>query len=173
MSNIFLIRQVILCFVYWLVQVLVAKNLELFEVAFCFLYVGYLLQLPIQTDKSLMLGIAFLMGLFTDAAYDTLGIHAFCFVLIAYLRPLIITLIAPAEEMYEISIRALGFGWYLQYTLILVFIHHAGLFLLQQFGFHMLLDTVIKTVASTIFTTFVVVMVQYIFFAPILGNVRR
>jgi len=173
MSNIHLIRQVVLFFVYWFVQVLIAKNLELFEVAFCFIYVGYILQMPLQTDKSLLLGVAFLMGIFTDAVYDTLGIHTFCFVLIAYLRPLCITLLAPAEEMYELSIRALGFSWYVQYTLIMVFVHHTCLFLLQQFGFQMLFDTLLKAVASTIFTTFMVVMVQYIFYAPILSNVRR
>ncbi len=173
MSNILLIRQVALFFAYWLAQVLIAKNLELFEVAFCFLYVGYLLQLPLQTDKSLLLGLAFFMGLSIDAVYDTLGIHAFCFVLVAYLRSIIIALLAPAEEMYELSIRALGFFWYAQYTFILVFIHHLLLFLLQQFGFQMFFDTFIKAVTSTIFTTFAVVMVQYIFFAPILGNVRR
>lgn len=173
MSNISLIRQVILFFVYWLVQVIVAKNLELFEVAFCFLYVGYILQLPLQTDKSLLLGIAFVLGLMTDMVYDTLGIHAFCSVLIAFLRPWLIAFLAPAEEMYELSIRALGFTWYLQYVLILVFIHHIGLFLLQQFGFSLITDTLTKAVASTVFTTFMVILVQYTFYAPILGNVRK
>ena len=173
MGNILLIRQTILFFVYWLAQVLIAKNLELFEVAFCFLYVGYLLQLPLQTDKSLLLGIAFVMGLFVDMVYDTLGIHTFCFVFIAYLRPWLIALLAPAEEMYELSIRALGFGWYLRYVLTLTFIHHIGLFFFQQFGFQMFVDTLIKATASTIFTTFTVVMVQYMFYAPILSNVRK
>jgi hypothetical protein len=173
MSNISLVRQIVLFFVYWLVQIIVAKNIDLFSVAFCFLYVGYILQLPLQIDKMLLLGIAFVLGILTDMAYDTLGINAFCSVLIAYLRPYLITLLAPAEEMYELSIRALGFTWYLQYTFILVFIHHAGLFLLQQFGFSMLMDTLIKTTASTFFTTFIVILVQYIFFSPALSNVRK
>lgn len=173
MNNLSLIRPVILFFAYWLVQVIIAKNLELFEVAFCFVYVGYLLQLPLQTDKSLLLLVAFVLGVFTDMGYDTLGIHAFCMVLIAYLRPFLITLIAPAEEIYELSIRSLGFNWYFQYTIILVFIHHLGLFLLQQFSFSMILDTLLKAVCSTLFTTFAIIMVQYIFYSPALTHVRK
>ncbi len=173
MSNLSFITQIVLFFVYWLVQVLIAKNLELFEVAFCFVYVGYLLQMPLQSDKSLLLGVAFVLGILTDIVYDTLGIHAFCMVLIAYLRPLLITFLAPSEEMYELSIRALGLTWYLQYVLILTFIHHLGLFLLQQFGFSMVLDSLLKSVASTIFTAFAIILVQYTVYTPALSNVRK
>ena len=173
MSNISLVRQVILFFVYWLVQVLFIKHLDLFGTAFCFLYVGYLLQLPLQTDKSMLLGIGFVMGLLTDVAYDTLGANAFCCVLIAFLRPYLITLLAPTEEMYELSIRASGFSWYVQYVFIAVFIHHLGLFIFQQAGFSMFLDSLIKAAASTLFTTFMVVLVQYAFYAPILKDAKK
>ena len=135
MSNILLIRQFLLFFAYWLVQVILARHLSLFSVAFCFLYVGYLLQMPLQTDRSLLLLIAFLMGLMVDMVYDTMGLHAFCMVLIAFLRPVVVAFLASGEDMYEISVREMGLGWYLRYMVVLVSIHHFALFFLEQFNF--------------------------------------
>ena len=52
-------------------QVLLLKNLVLFGSAFCFLYVLYILLLPVDLKIIPTLLIAFVLGLGVDFFYDT------------------------------------------------------------------------------------------------------
>jgi hypothetical protein len=164
LNNILLIKQGILFLTYVVIQALFAKNLELFGVAFCFVYFNFLLLLPLHTDRVLLLVMGFGLGLAIDAFYDTLGIHAFACVFVAYLRPWVITLLAPNEELYALTIRETGLIWFVRYVAILTFLHHLLLFSLQQFNFNLFFDVLIKTMSSTLFTGICVILIQYLFY---------
>ncbi|HNT49572.1 MAG TPA: rod shape-determining protein MreD, partial [Cyclobacteriaceae bacterium] len=56
------IIQVVLFFVYLLVQVLLLRNLVLFNTAFCFLYIAFILLLPIETNSLILMLAGFLLG---------------------------------------------------------------------------------------------------------------
>src|SRR5690606_21400286 len=86
MNSKILISSIIRFFVYILVQVFVLKNLVIFDVAFCFLYVFYLLLLPMETKTIPLMMIAFGMGLSIDIFYDTLGFHTASLVALAFVR---------------------------------------------------------------------------------------
>ena len=72
--------------IYTLVQVMLFKQVVLFNTAFCFLYVAFILLLPIETNTLILMGVAFLLGFCIDIFYDSLGLHALSLVLVAYLR---------------------------------------------------------------------------------------
>jgi hypothetical protein len=173
MNNILVIRQALLFFIYTAFQVLFLKNIEIAYTAFCFLYINFILLLPIQINRVLLLFLGFTLGITVDAFYDTLGIHAFACVLIAYLRPIVIALLSSNEELYEIKVKEVGLNWFLRYIFLMTFIHHLFLFFLQQFNFNLFFDTIIKVIASTVFTCFGLILVQYIFYTFSLSNVRR
>src|SRR6187431_954787 len=78
--------QIIAFFVYLLYQVLILQNVVLFHTAFCFLYVLYLLSLPVETNPLILMLIGFLMGFMVDLFYESLGLHAFACVFIMYVR---------------------------------------------------------------------------------------
>ena len=46
------ILHIVSFFLYLLYQVLILQNVVLFHTAFCFLYVGYLLVLPVETNPT-------------------------------------------------------------------------------------------------------------------------
>ncbi|MFX8652961.1 hypothetical protein ABTM19_19760, partial [Acinetobacter baumannii] len=68
------------------------------------------------------------------------GLHAACCVLIAYIRPFILNILIPqetTEQSYiEPSIKSMGWAPYGLYVLLLTFIHHFYLVLIEwlQFG---------------------------------------
>jgi hypothetical protein len=149
---------------YTLVQALILKNLAIFNLAFCFLYVLFLLSLPVDTNPLLLMVIAFLMGIVIDTFYDSLGLHASTMVLIAYLRNPWLALITP-QSGYEVgaapSLRYNGIQWFLVYSIPLIFLHHFVLFYVEASSFNMFLHTFFKVILSTLFTLIAILIVQF------------
>lgn len=160
------IIQIIAFFIYLFYQVLILKNIVLFNTAFCFLYVAYLFFLPVESNPLFLMFAGFLMGFAVDIFYDSLGLHAFSCVLVMYLRNFWLTAITP-QGGYDVSttpsIAINGMQWFLVYTIPLVFVHHAILFFVEAGGFGMFWFTLGKILTSTIFTTLVTVVVQFLF----------
>ncbi len=160
------IIQVISFFIYLLYQVLILKNIVLFHTAFCFLYVAYLLFLPVESNPLTLMLTGFLMGLAIDVFYDSLGLHAFACVFVMYVRNYWLSSITP-QGGYDAndtpSIAAHGMQWFLVYTIPLVFLHHLILFFVEAGGFGLFWFTLWKVITSTLFTTIVTLIVQYLF----------
>ncbi len=148
-------------------QVLLMRNLVLFETGFCFVYIGFILFLPIDIDKMLLLLLGFICGFTIDLFYDTSGVHSAATVLMAYLRPSMLKLLTPRDG-YEVSdhasLNSMGWRWFLTYGLTLIFVHHFTLFFLELNGFKLIGFTLAKIVTSTLFTGAVLVIFQMLFF---------
>lgn len=160
------IIQIISFFIYLLYQVLILKNIVLFNTAFCFLYVAYLFFLPVEANPLFLMFAGFLMGFAIDIFYDSLGLHAFSCVLVMYVRNYWLSLITPQggyDSSATPSIAINGMQWFLVYTFPLVFLHHSVLFFVEAGGFGMFWFTLWKIITSTLFTTIVTVVVQYLF----------
>jgi len=165
MSRISII-QAISFFIYLFYQVLILKNIVLFNTAFCFLYVAYLFFLPVESNPLFLMLAGFIMGFSIDIFYDSLGLHAFSCVMVMYVRNYWLSLITPQggyDSSTTPSIAINGIQWFLMYTFPLVFLHHAVLFFVEAGGFGMFWFTLWKIITSTIFTTVVTVVVQYLF----------
>src|SRR4051812_10208737 len=125
------IIQGISFFIYLFYQVLILKNIVLFNTAFCFLYVAYLFFLPIESNRMLLMLAGFLMGFAIDVFYDSLGLHAFACVFVMFVRNSWLSTITPQggyDSNDTPSIASHGMQWFLVYTIPLVFLHHAVLF---------------------------------------------
>lgn len=160
------IIQIISFFIYLLYQVLILKNIVLFNTAFCFLYVAYLFFLPVESNILVLMLMGFGMGFAIDIFYDSLGLHAFACVFVMYVRNYYLSAITPQggyDSSATPSIAANGVQWFLIYTVPLVFVHHAVLFFVEAGGFGMFWFTIWKVITSTIFTTLVTVIVQFLF----------
>jgi hypothetical protein len=98
-----------------------------------------------------------------DIFQETLGMHAFSLVLIAFIRPYLFKLLNPKEQEADeiMDINYHGFTWFIIYIAILTFIHHLVYFRIEKGDFHAYHYTLLKTVLSTIFS--LLSMVLYIF----------
>ncbi len=151
--------------IHLLIQIFFIHHLELFGLAFCFLYINFILTLPLDANRNVVLLSAFGLGLLLDGFYDTLGIHAFACVLIAYLRSFTIGLIGSKTEITELAIRNTGLSWFVTYSFVLILIHHLVIFFFQQFNFEMFLHTLLRVIASSLFTLITVILVQYLLYS--------
>lgn len=161
-----LIISVVSFFLFLIFQVLLFKKLILFNSAFCFLYIAFILLLPIETNPLMLMLVGFGLGLLVDMFYDRQGMHAAATVAVAYLRNYWLGLITP-QGGYDVgslpTLATNGLGWFLSYAAPLVFIHHTILFFIEAGGFDLFGMTLAKVFASLLFTMFVFLMHQYLF----------
>ena len=159
-------RNIIRFFVLVLVQVLVIKNIELGRFINPFVYVLFMIVLPFETPKWMLLIIGFVLGLTIDMFYDTMGMHAAACVFIAFVRPSVLNWFSPREG-YEFgmqpTIQYLGVPWFLSYSAILIVLHHFVLFFIEVFRFSEFFSTLFRVIISSIFTLLLVVVSQYLF----------
>lgn len=149
-----------------LVQVLFLNQVQFSGYVNPYLYILFILLLPVNTPRYVLLLSAFILGLSVDVFSNTLGIHAFATVFVSYVRPIIIGSITNREEdMSDYpGMQQNGFMWFLYYTAIMVFMHHVVLFFVEVFSFSNFLETLYRTVISSVFSIFVIVLSQFIVF---------
>jgi hypothetical protein len=152
---------------YLLAQVMLFKQLVLFNTAFCFVYVAFILLLPIETNSMVLMLVALVLGIGVDVFYDSLGLHAFSLVLVAYLRNYWLGTITPqggydAGEGPTLAVN--GLQWFMVYALPLVFVHHFVLFFTEAGGFGIFWFTMLKVITSLTFTMGVILFLQYFSF---------
>lgn len=152
---------------YLLAQVMLFRQLVLFDTAFCFLYVAFILLLPIETNPIILMFTGFLLGFFIDIFYDSLGLHALSLVLVAYLRNYWLATITP-QGGYDAgqgpTLAVNGLQWFMVYSIPLVFVHHAVLFFAEAGGFGIFWFTMSKVMTSLLFTMTVILLFQYFSF---------
>lgn len=150
-----------------LLQVLVLDNIQLGGFLNPYVYVLFILLMPFETPGWLLLTMSFFLGLSVDFFEHTPGMHASASVFMAYLRPAVLNMISPREGYEPASFpRVLfyGFGWFLKYSLILVFAHHLFLFYMEVFSFSDFFNTFTRVILSTLFTSSLIMLSQYLIF---------
>lgn len=160
------ILTVIYFVIYVLAQVMLFKQLVLFNTAFCFLYVAFILLLPLETNPLVLMLTAFLLGFTIDIFYDSLGLHALSLILVAYFRNFWLATITPQggyDAAQGPTLAVNGLQWFIVYALPLVFIHHLVLFFAEA-GLGVFWYTMLKVIVSLTFTMSVLLMLQYFSF---------
>lgn len=149
------------------VQIFLLKNLALFGVAFCFIYLLPILILPISIRSTSLLLISFIFGLIIDVFYDTLGLHSAAVLVFAFLRPFWLKAIPPSggyDDTNSPSLQEMGVVWFLSYALPLIFVFCLVFFIADQWGTVNWLNILNKSLFSSIFTLLLAIIVQLLFF---------
>ncbi len=149
-----------------LLQVLVLNNINLGGYIHPYIYVLFILLLPVRLNKNLVLFIAFFTGLTVDYFGNTLGLHAGASVLLAFARPGILSLFfKPIDfgKSEEPSLLKIGLGGFARYTFVLVVLHHSALFLFETFDFSNFHFTLLRIGLSSLVTTLGILIVMVVF----------
>ena len=154
-------------FLFVLLQVLIIKNIGLGQFINPFVYILFIIMLPFDTPKPLLLLLAFITGLTIDMFYDTLGLHAAACVFTAFVRPNIYRIFSPREG-YESgqqpTLRYMGFAWFVSAGGLLIIVHHLFLFYVEVFRFSEFFYTFLRVLLSSIFSFGFCLMIQYLLF---------
>ena len=131
------------------------------------LYFLFILWLPFSINRSLLMIIAFLFGLFMDYFTGTPGLHAIPCIFVAYLRPFLLNILLPQEttelSYSEPSPKSLGAAPYSIYVLILTFMHNACLVLVEWLQFGDFIFFIGKVAASTAVSLLLIFVTEMLF----------
>jgi len=146
-------------------QLLIFNNIEFSGYVNPFVYLMFILILPVSIPSWILLVLSFFTGFVIDLFSGTLGVHAFATVLAGFVRPWVLSLNVTAEaaetEMSPSSYRS-GLRWFLIYTVTIVFVHHLALFFVEIFSLRHFLHTVLRVLLSTAVTSFFIVLFDFI-----------
>lgn len=149
-----------------LVQVLFMNHIQFSRFVNPYFYVLFLLLLPLNTPRYLLLLLGFLLGMTVDVFSNTPGIHASSSVFLAFVRPYIINTsnFDDAEKVMSPTVLNIGFGAFVRYAAILIVVHHFFLFYIEIFTFHGFFQTFLRSLFSSIFTFVFIIISQFLIF---------
>lgn len=151
-----------------LFQVLILNEIRLNGFINPYFYIYFILLLPFDIPKWLLLVLSFLLGSAIDIFSNTPGLNAAACVVMGFARPFVITSISTGTEFMigdHPSLRSQGMKWFLYYSIILVLIHHITLFYLDVLRLSEFFMTLIRVILSSIFTLLLIFISEYLFYA--------
>jgi len=152
---------------FWVVmlQVLLFNNIQFSGYINPYFYILFILLLPISTPAWIRLLSAFLIGYIVDVFSQSPGLHASASILIAFVQPFVISALKTKGDVdpdKEPNLSNMGFKWFINYSVILILIHHTTYFFLEVFRFSNLLDTFYRILLSS-FITFIAILLSQLF----------
>lgn len=134
-----------------LIQVLICNHIVLFSIAVPMVFIYFIVRLPIAMKISLVMTLAFLLGLTIDIFSDTPGVNSLSCTLIAVMRrPLLYAYVARDDRTKEIipSVSSLGVAVYSKFLFSMAIIYCLLVFAIEYFNFADIKDIVVMSAAS-------------------------
>lgn len=157
------ITMIILFPVLVLLQVLVCNHIMLFNVAVPFIFIYFILRLPIGMSKNLLFTLAFLLGFLVDVFSDTPGVNALSSVILAAVKqPVFYAYVARDDKTKNIIPCILTVGWqnYSKFLITMTAIFCFLNFSIEYFSFAQIKDIILMTASSTLLTFIVLYSVD-------------
>ncbi|MGE5421026.1 MAG: rod shape-determining protein MreD [Chloroflexota bacterium] len=147
-----------------LLQVLLFNNIQFSGYVNPYIYLLFILLLPIEIPSWLLLIVSFITGAIVDVFSGSPGMHSSATVLAGFIRPAVLRIVT-VREGYEpgssLSMHAYGFRWFLIYTSITVLIHHTALFYLEVFRFGDFFRTFLRILLSSFFSILFILLIEF------------
>ncbi len=138
-----------------IIQVVFFKNVALGGHASSFIYLWFLLLLPLETTAGTGIVIGFVCGLIIDFFFSVPGIHAGACTIFMFVRPSLLKVMTPRGG-YEMSQSPtffhMGWPWFLIYSFSLILVHHLTVFSLEIFSKGFIGLILVNSLTSTLFT---------------------
>lgn len=161
-----LILNNILRFVFlMLLQIFVLNNVYLGQYVTPYVYVMFILMLPVDTNKILLIALSFVAGLTVDIFSNTLGFHTFAATLVGFLRVTFADKILAHNEnnIQTPSIRNVPFAQFSYYALLLIGIYNLVYFSIEAFNVREIFGILLSTIINTAITYLLILLLQVVF----------
>ena len=147
-------------------QVLLVNHIRLGGYVHPYIYLIFVMLLPVNMSGWQLLLSGFGIGLVIDLFMGTLGMHAGATTLMAFCRPGIIKLVSGSlkfDSIREPNLNQLDFLWFLRYTFCMVLVHNFTYFMLEGFSFHLVGQALLRILISVPVSTFLILMIIMLF----------
>lgn len=146
-----------------LAQVLIFNRMDLFGFVNPFPYILFIILYPVNGNKTGLLLASFFLGLIMDMFWNSGGVHAAACLILAYFRPSIFKFSFGLSYEYQtVKLNDSLTPERFSFILIAVIIHHFTLFILEIFKLSSILDILVRTVLSTLFTIITSIIIIYL-----------
>ena len=148
-------------------QVLIFSNINFSSFVNPYVFPLFVLLLPFETPRLLLLIIGLLSGLALDVFLGSMGMHAAACLAVGYMRPFLISVITPKGTEFEISpnIHSQGLPWFMFYTGLTMFIYLTLYFIVEAATFFNFFLLFVKIIMSTVVSVLFMIVFQYLFSA--------
>ncbi len=143
------------------------NNLALTTYINPFIYIIFILSLPVNMKPWIVLTISFFTGLVMDSFYSTPGLHMGATIFMGYLRGFYLRIAANKEDFenrISPSVADKGIVWFLVYALSLTIAHHLFLFFFEVYSFFEFFRTLLRISSSALFSVLLIVIGELLFF---------
>ncbi|MDR1707522.1 rod shape-determining protein MreD [Dysgonomonas sp.] len=148
------LKYIVLFIMLVLIQVLILNRISLFGYGIPFVYIYFVLKLPLGCNRGLAAFSGFLIGFTIDLFCNTPGLNAAATTMIGFVcRPvqkLFFTVDDYNDQMPSIS--SLGSA-YVKYMLLLVLVHHVFLISVESFSYFNPQILLLRIVISVLLTS--------------------
>jgi hypothetical protein len=145
------------------VQIIIFNNMNFLGFISPYPYILFVILYPVNGNKSGLLAASFLLGLCMDLFSNSGGFHMAACVILAYYRPYLFKFAFGLSYEYQtIKLNDVLTPERFTFILLSVLIHHLILFTLEAFKFTLILDILIRTLLSTIFTIIICIIIIYL-----------
>ena len=147
-------------------QVLIINHIQLGGYVHPYIYLLFVMLLPINIPGWQLLLSGFSIGLVIDLFMGTLGMHAGATTVMAFCRPTILKLVSGTqkfENIKEPNVNQLGFPWFVRYTICMVTVHNFTLFMFEGFSFNLVGQALLRTLISVPVSVFLILLILYLF----------
>lgn len=147
-------------------QVLLVNHIRLGGYVHPYIYLIFVMLLPLNTPGWQLLLSGFGIGLVLDLFMGTLGMHAGATTLMAFCRPAIVRIVSGSQKLEmnrEPNINQLGFPWFLRYTVCMVVVHNFTYFMLEGFSFHLVGQALLRILVSAPVSVFLIIVIMFLF----------
>ncbi len=157
-------RYILIFILLVLFQVLLFNNIQFSGYINPYIYVLFILLLPVDIPAWLLLIISFFTGVIIDYFSGSPGIHSSATVLTGFIRPYVLRFISPRDG-YESgaspSMQAYGFRWFLTYSVIIILVHHTALFYFEVFRLTDFFRTLLRVILSSMFSIIFILLIEF------------
>ncbi|MDR2057457.1 MAG: rod shape-determining protein MreD [Dysgonamonadaceae bacterium] len=152
------VRQMVLFFLLVLLQVWLFNKIHIGGYATPLVYIYFIIKLPVEMNRSLVLVLSSLLGLCIDLFTYTLGMNMLATVIAGFMRAYFLKLFAPKDifESYSPSFSTFGTGMFLRYAGLMILLHQVVLFVTESFSLFEPTLLILRIVGSYVLTIFLI-----------------
>jgi rod shape-determining protein MreD len=147
-----------------LAQVLLFNNIQFSGYVNPYVYIIFILLLPVEIPAALTLLLSFGIGITIDFYSGSSGMHAFASTFAGFVRPFVLRSILPRDGHdpgIQPSMANHGFRWFLLYAAIIVFVHHTALFFIETFRVMDFFRTFLRVILSSAFSLMFIMIIEF------------
>jgi rod shape-determining protein MreD len=147
-----------------LLQLLLFNNIQFSGYVNPYVYIMFILLLPIEMPAWILLLLSFATGIIIDFFSGSPGMHSSATVLAGFVRPYVLRVISPRDgydQKSELSMTTYGFRWFFTYTTLIVLVHHTALFYLEVFRFTEFFRTMLRVLLSSLFSIIFILLIEF------------